>query len=534
MPDSVYGAVVANDRKLLKPWLAAVLAMTLSLPASASENATAAALQRSLASLDTTGCLAAGGVAIASSPLVSAFYERRGFEPAWSDPANVDDLLAAIDDAGQQGLDAADYHPDAIAELRQEGSEHPRRAVELDLVATDALVRLALDIRYGKVPSRRLRTKPAPLPALVTADPVADLQSGIDHGQIRGLVDSLEPNTRFYQRLQHGLAAYRRLAAAGGWPSVAAGAALKPGASDARVPAIRERLAITGDIVDATATGAGDVYDEALVAGVRAFQSRHGLAADGVLGAGTLAALNVPVAQRIDQIRATLERCRWFLHDLPDRFVMVNVAGFRVLFLEDGQVAWRSRVIVGKPYTATPMFRANMESVILNPTWTVPASIVRNEMLPAQRRDPNYLAKKRISRVGGKLVQAAGPGNALGRIKLDLPNPYSVYLHDTPDKSLFENTTRTFSHGCVRVERPVELAALALDDPEWSVEALQDAIALGKTRRIALKKPIPVMVLYWSVTVNREGTVEFLPDIYRRDAPVLRDLAAAATSGTCR
>lgn len=515
-------------------WLAAFLAALLPLPAASAETDEIAMLKRSIESIDKSGCLVAAGLAMRTSPLASAFYRRRGFEPAWTDPASVRDLIDAIGDAERQGLDPADYHVSTIESMRREGPHDPRRAADFDLIATDALVHLAIDVRYGKIPPRTPRAGPGGLPALASADPVTDLQDAISRGRIRDLVDSLEPKTVFYQRLERALETYRRLAAAGGWPAVGAGPSLKLGATDSRVPVLRERLAITGEIADRVAAGAADLYDETLVAGVRAFQARHGLQVDGVLGVGTVSALNVPVAARIDQIRATLERCRWFLRDLPDRFVMVNAAGYRVLFLEAGQMRWRSRVIVGKPYTKTPMFRANMESVILNPTWTIPASIVRNEILPATRRDPNYLAKKRISRIGGSFVQAAGPENALGRIKLDLPNPYSVYLHDTPVKSLFDSTTRTFSHGCVRVEHPVELAALALDDPAWSVEAIEAAIDTGKTRRILLRTPLPVLVLYWSVTVNSEGTVEFLPDIYRRDAPILRGLAARATSGTCR
>ena len=530
----MYVAAMASHPSLRIVMLATAIALSSHQRASAGESAGAAALERSVASIERSGCSLAGGRPVQSSRILSEFYRRRGFEPAWSDSSSVDELVDAVGEAEQQGLDPADYHLDAILRLRREGGDDPRAVADRDLVLTDALLRLASDVRFGRTRARALHTDAYGNRSLLSADPAADLQKAIDDGQIRAFIESLEPATAFYDRLQEGLASYRRIAAAGGWPTVGAGPSLKPGAKDRRVAMLRERLAVTGDIGEDVATGAGDLYDASLVEGVRAFQARHGLAADGVLGPGTLAALNVPVDQRIDQIRATLERCRWFLRNLPDRFVMVNVAGYRVLFIEDGQVRWRSRVIVGKPYTKTPMFRANMESVILNPTWTVPASIVRNEMLPAIRRDPNYLAKKRISRVGGNFVQAAGPGNALGRIKLNLPNPHSVYLHDTPGKSLFESTTRTFSHGCVRVERPVELAALALDDPAWSVEALEDAIATGVTRRIPLRTPIPVLVLYWSVTVNREGTIEFLPDVYRRDAPIVRDLAAGATSGTCR
>ena len=240
----------------------------------------------------------------------------------------------------------------------------------------------------------------------------------------------------------------------------------------------------------------------------------------------TLAALNVPVERRIDQIRATLERCRWVMNDLPDRFVLVNVAAFQVYLADHGQLTWSSRVVVGKPYTKTPIFRADMKYIVLNPTWTIPASIVRKEVLPGMRRDPNYLAKKGFRQVDGQFVQPAGERNALGRIKLMFPNSHSVYLHDTPSKSFFDETSRTFSHGCVRVQKPVDLAALVLNDPAWSAANLSAAIATGETKTIMLKNPLPVLILYWTASVDADGRVVFRPDIYGRDSAIIRALDA--------
>jgi murein L,D-transpeptidase YcbB/YkuD len=182
-------------------------------------------------------------------------------------------------------------------------------------------------------------------------------------------------------------------------------------------------------------------------------------------------------------------------------------------------------VVVGTTYTRTPTFRAAMTYVVVNPTWTVPASIVRKEILPGLRRDPNYLARKGLKRVGTQYVQPAGPRNALGRIKLMLPNPHAVYLHDTPSKSYFAETTRTFSHGCVRVEKPVELAVRALDDPAWSAAALERAIASGRTQTVLLPRPLPVLILYWTAAVGRDGLTYFLPDVYGRDPAIIAGLA---------
>jgi murein L,D-transpeptidase YcbB/YkuD len=214
------------------------------------------------------------------------------------------------------------------------------------------------------------------------------------------------------------------------------------------------------------------------------------------------------------------------MHDLPERFVLVNVAGFTVAVVGPDGPVWQSRVVVGKPYTKTPIFRADMTYIVLNPTWTVPPGIMRSEVRPGMRRDPNYLARKGYRMVNGQVVQPAGPRNALGRVKLMLPNPHHVYLHDTPQKSYFEETRRTFSHGCVRVQNPFELAALALDDPAWTTQALLDAAATGKTRTIVLRKPLPVLILYWTAAVGGDGRVSFLPDVYGRDPAVIRGLEA--------
>jgi murein L,D-transpeptidase YcbB/YkuD len=494
-------------------------------PAAADDDAVAAVLERSVAMLRRDGRVEAGGAVVQRSELLAQFYERRAYRPAWSDPDSVAELVDAIGEAEAQGLEPEDYRLAAVVKRRAFFGDGAETAADNDLLLSSALIRLCQHVRYGKIPAEHFDANALPLRALHGVDPVAELDEAVRGGRIREFVESLEPQTTFYKRLMQGLATYRRIGAHGGWPVVGSGPALKPGETDPRMSVLRERLAVSGDMAAVGVTAAGDLYDPELVEGVRTFQARHGLAADGVLGVQTIAALNVPVAKRIDQIRATLERCRWLLRDLPERFVMVNAAGFRVLLIEDGQVVWRSRAIVGKPVTETPMFRADMRYVVLNPTWTVPQSIVRNEFVPALRRDPRYLAKKNIDRIGGEYVQRPGKDNALGRIKMMLPNPYSVYLHDTPSRSLFANTTRAFSHGCIRVEHPVELAALALDDPAWSVEALEAAIDTNRTRTINLRKPLAVLVMYWSVTVNREGTVEFLPDLYNRDAPLVRGLA---------
>lgn len=474
------------------------------------------------------GPVRVGGVTIASTVVLPGMYEHRGFQPLWTNVATADDLIAAIREAERDGLDPADYHLATIERLRAARRDDAQVVADLDLVLTDALVRLAYDSRFGKVDPRQLDPNWNHARKFDGADPVATLLQAIDSGQVARFVQGLTPQQPFYRRLKEGLAKYRQIRAAGGWPTVAAGPPLKPGVTDARIAGVRMRLAVTGDLSGNPVGAEAEHYDATLVEAVKAFQDRHGRAADGVLGPSTLEELNVPVERRIDQIRATLERCRWVMHDLPPRFVLVNVAGFQVSVMKQGEIEWTSRVVVGKLYTKTPIFRAEMKYVVLNPTWTIPSSIVRKEILPGMRRDPNYLARKGYKQINGQFVQPAGARNALGRIKLMFPNPHAVYLHDTPSKSFFNETSRTFSHGCVRVQKPVELASLVLDDPAWTTQSLEAAIATGTTRTIMLKQPIPVLILYWTAAADADGRVNFRPDVYGRDPAIIRALAAEA------
>ena len=261
------------------------------------------------------------------------------------------------------------------------------------------------------------------------------------------------------------------------------------------------------------------------------------------MGPATLAALNVTVEQRVEQIRANLERARWVFYDPGSEFLVVNIAGFRAYLLRRGEIIWSSRVQVGRPYTQTPVFAAKMSYIVFNPTWTVPTSIVRNETVPAIRRDPNYLASHNMdvfdssgkmvdpasvnwsATNGGpyRFVQRPGPNNALGRMKFMFPNEHAVYLHDTPSRSLFERDNRAFSHGCIRVDDVYGLAVTLLGSG-WSRERIDRVIAGGKTETVFLDKPLPIMLLYWTTEVDAAGRVSFFTDVYSRDAAVIAAL----------
>jgi len=308
-----------------------------------------------------------------------------------------------------------------------------------------------------------------------------------------------------------------------------------------------ERLAVTGDLP----TGARidvSIYGGALESAVKNFQERHGLDVDGIVGAGTLRALNVPVENRIDQLRVNLERARWVMDGLEDDFVIVNIAGFRVYVFRDRKEVWSTRVMVGKTYRKTPVFRSTMKYVVFNPTWTVPYSIATKDKLPTIQRDPQYLASRNFivkDRNGDvvdstsvdwnslsrrnfpyTLVQQPGTNNALGEIKFMFPNEHAVYLHDTPSKSLFSRSSRTFSSGCVRVEHPFKFAEVLLGPGGWDAERVQAERMRRETKSVFLSKPMPVLLLYWTTEVGADGQIRFYEDVYERDQTVLDALNA--------
>jgi murein L,D-transpeptidase YcbB/YkuD len=335
-----------------------------------------------------------------------------------------------------------------------------------------------------------------------------------------------EPPHEGYRRLLEALDRYQQVEARGGWVPVPDGAALRPGDQGERVEALRLRLSQQADADAAAAVPANpaDLFDGPLSDAVLAFQERHGLEPDGVAGPATLRALAEPASAHVHRIELNLERWRELPEDLAgggDRYILVNIAGFQLDAVEDGRTALEMKVIVGKPYTRTPIFTGLMTRVVLNPSWYVPSSITVKEIAPRLRRDPGYLQRESFEVLptrDGRLAlrQRPGPNNALGRIKFLFPNRYNVYLHDTPARSLFSRTVRTFSHGCIRIEKPQELAEWVLG-PEWTPEDIQEALAAGRERAVEVARPIPVHIVYWTAWVDDEGVLQMRNDVYGRD-----------------
>lgn len=306
-----------------------------------------------------------------------------------------------------------------------------------------------------------------------------------------------------------------------------------------------------GDTTSATSSAASsvppvnpdEVFDEYLVNAVKQFQRDQYLEDDGAVGPATRAALNISAHARVEQIRVNLDRARWLLHNIPEELLLVDIAGFKVTYYRGGEEVWKSRVQVGMSYRTTPVFKSEVNYITLNPTWTVPPTILRKDILPKLRKDLSYLREHNIrvldsngqqldpatidwSRPGNvTLRQDAGDDAALGKAVIRFPNPYAVYLHDTPHQKLFNKSQRAFSSGCIRVERALELVELLLEEtPGWDEAAINKTLVTGKTRNVTLAKRVPIMLAYWTVDAISESKVAFKPDIYARDAAVLSAL----------
>lgn len=488
--------------------------------------------------------------AAAPGNAVIAFYEQNRFAPAWTRADDVDQLFTALKDMTSDGLDPEDFALSELQRLRGLAGglqATAQQRAQFDVLATDACMTALMQLYRGKVDPATLDTHwnfdPRQLNQVRGLQAVHDALAG---GTVSTLFDRARPQHPQYDQLRAALAKLRTLAAQGGWSPLADGPTLKPGSRDPRVAALRKRLQLVGYPVG---DGVDDLYDPALEAALKQFQREQYLTADGHLGKATLAALNVPVAARIEQLRANLERARWLLHQLQGEFVVVDIAGYQVIYYKDGKPVWRSRVQVGKPYRSTPVFKSEITYITLNPTWTVPPTILKNDILPKVRKNPGYLAANRIRVLdtqgrevspvsvnwanprGIMLRQDAGPGNSLGRLVIRFPNDYAVYLHDTPHQELFASEQRSFSSGCIRVELPRELAERLLDDPtRWNRAEIDRAIDTLKTQTVMLRKPIPLLLAYWTVDLREDGRVGFRPDIYQRDAPLLAALARPRVS----
>jgi murein L,D-transpeptidase YcbB/YkuD len=503
-----------------------------------------------------------GGEHVYTPLLVSRFYESRNYLPAWSANGRLtqaDSLIRAVEAAYYDGLTPAYYHLQPLKTLMQniegkmQGMAVTERLATIDILLTDAFLALGCHLSGGCVDPVTLEQEwNAKRQDL---DVASVLDQALRKRQIREALAGLRPAEDSYRGLSRALAEYRALRSRGGWPSVPGGPLMKKGTMGARVIALRKRLAVSGDLA-AGGTKKRKIFDRKLQQSVILFQRRHGLGADGVVGPETLAALNVPIGERIRQIELNMERLRWVGGNLGQRAVVINIANFSLDAREGGKSVLSMKVVVGKPFWDTPVFNAKMTYLVLNPSWTVPDSIAKEELLEKIKKDPDYLISQKIAVLRGwgsqeedidpervdwskvtpknliyRFRQKPGSLNPLGTIKFMLPNKFNIYLHDTPAKHLFSEHVRTFSHGCTRIEKPLDLAAYVLrDDPQWTREKLLAALAEGKEKIVRIAHPVDVYFLYLTAWVDCNGALQFRDDIYGRDSRLDEALRTRAYS----
>lgn len=496
------------------------------------------------------------GKGLLAPEALTRFYRARDYAPVWKAGEGAGgprtfELRLALEDARIHGLDPAAYDTELIAALETrvlqpsvpDAFETPAEAAaDLELIATDAFLRHALHRAHGRIVPRTV--DPDWFLFVEEVDPATLLNSLAaleQSGSIGTLLDSLWPSVPEYWRL---IEEKRRLLArmAPSPVAIASGRTMKLGQRDARVPELRARLGLPL-LTD-------DLFDADVDAAIRLFQQGQGIPVDGVAGANTLDLLNLDDAGRIARIDVNLERWRWLMRVLPATRVQVNVADYFLQAFDRGHEALRMNVIVGAPYRRTPIFTEPMRYLVFNPDWQVPRKIAVQDKLPLLHKNPQALAAQgyEARRAGSAdpmrpvdafewetvtrgnfnylLRQRPGPTNALGSVKFILPNPYAIYLHDTPTRALFARTGRAFSSGCIRLESPMTLADWVLrDQPDWTRERIDAVVAAGNTISVPLLAPVPVLMLYFTVVAGESGTVYYRPDPYGRDKRIVAVLA---------
>lgn len=483
--------------------------------------------------------------------LIRAFYSERDFRPLWSSPKGpmprTASFVKVIGAAESDGLRPQDYHLSRIESLLSRGkssgkSFSPDQRIELDILLTDAFILYSRHLMNGRVDPRVLYEDWFHLPKQEKDE--SAILAALGMRDVGKALEELRPPEAAYRQLRSAIALYSGVQRKGGWPFVPDGPKIKAGDRDGRMPLLRKRLILSGDLASASAVE-GDLFDGEFERALRLFQHRHGLLVDGVLGGRTVEELNVPVEKRIQQMKLNMERLRWLPRDLGEFYILVNVAGFSLEVMEKGEPVLDMKIIVGKDEEdqQTFLFAGRMTYLELNPYWNVPESIAVEELIPKLRKNPQYLAPQGMRILDGwsekareinpgtidwesvdpekfryRFRQDPGPKNPLGRIKFMFINEFNIYLHDTPSRALFERTRRTFSHGCIRIEKPIELAAYLLrGEMGWSKETILTEIAKKKRQVVKLPRPVPVYIFYMTAWPDRDGFLHFRRDIYKRD-----------------
>lgn len=486
---------------------------------------------------------------------LAAVYHDSGFTAYWIGENGPEEkakiLLETIQRADLEGLETLDYDLAAIEQLWT--SKNPQDLARLEVMLTVAYIEYMSDVRYGRVQPKKEDEAIYYHGADRDIDAIVLITEARDTPDFADFLAQQLPKHEMYRLTKVGLQRYKNISAAGGWSVIAQGETIHPGEQDERLPQIRQRLMISGDLSIEAANSSNPetnphAYDDQVFDGVKKFQLRHGLTPDGVLGKGTIAAMNVPADYRVKQIAINLERWRWMDHDLGERYIVADIPSYTVTDYQDDKVSFEMPVIVGKSHHETPVFSEDIKYVVINPYWTLTPSIARNETLGKLRKDSHYLKKNHISlfrgwndpheldatkinwhRVSAKEMnkyrfrQNPGPWNALGVLKIVFPNKHSVYMHDTPNHKLFKREVRGFSHGCIRMSDPVRQASIVLGD-KWPEERINEVIASGKRTVVHLEQPMKVHLAYQTAWGDEKGGMHFVKDIYNRDVRLLKAL----------
>ncbi len=446
------------------------------------------------------------------------FYSNRNFTYAWFDHSGLieqaSNLFNRLENIHEEGLKISipyqrefEHLMDSLAESAESSSPD----ITTELMLTSQYFFYARKVWQG-ITEKETKNIEWLLPRKKL-----NLQQAMDsllHDSNPSFV-SQEPVYPQYNLLKSWLQKYHQLENEK-WPYIKADKkSYKPGDSSAVIASIRHRLYLLGDI---SADSKDSHYDAELEAGVKKFQVRHGLHTDAVMGPGFMQQLNVPIDHRLEQIMVNMERCRWVPYELKTDHLVVNIPAFKLYAFEKDSVVWEMNVVVGKALNKTVIFNGNLKYVVFSPYWNVPNSILQKEILPAIRRNKNYLKQNNMEWSGNNVRQKPGPDNSLGRVKFLFPNSFNIYLHDTPAKGLFDLEQRAFSHGCIRVAEAKKLAMYLLrNDPEWDENKIDEAMNAGQEKYVTLKKEVPVFIAYFTSWVDRNGHLNFRNDIYKRD-----------------
>ncbi len=478
-------------------------------------------------------------------PIVD-FYKDNGFAPLWVGSEGLNDkakrLLALMSKADEEGLRAEDFLPASLSDFNDTGNSVERSPSDLARLEIE-LTAAALDFTHQASAGRVKPFRISDLHAIKAApvDPSEALVKLKETQEPDAYLASLQPTALQYQYLKKALAKYRNSEGAEATIFIPGGKLIKAGGSDGRIELVAKRLQQLGTYeVPAGQSGEDNTfYTPDLVAAVKDFQKKSGLNAEGIIGPQTLGALNGKTdAQAVSKIILSMERFRWLPQDLKSKYIFVNQAFFETWMMDGGEEVYRSDVIVGRFKFQSAVFDDEMETIVLNPNWYVPRSIIFDSMLPNLLKNPAYLRDGGyvVTDKGGQVIDSAsvdwweysgtmpfgirqppGPTNALGRVKFLFPNKQSIYMHDTPARNLFNNKVRAFSYGCIRLKKPIEFAKLILGTEGWSPERVDAAIASGKNQPITLKTKIPVYLGYYTAWADADGNVETRNDTYGRD-----------------